>query len=357
MSPRFTLLACLFASGVGCQRTPPAEGEPPLPRVRVAPVAPGQAVRGLRVAGLLAAPPGREVRLSPPAPGRLSLLRVAEGDRVRAGEVLAQVDTVNATADLQQAEASLREATSALEAAKEKRARTDILAARGVAARQDAEQDRNAEDSARAAEARARSALELARSGLGRTSLRAPFDGVVTAIGVRQGEMVEGANPPVVQVSATDPLELRAFVTQQEVLAVQPGQRATLTVDGLEGTREGEVVAVSPSVDPQSGNVLLRLRFANPSGALRLGATARAYVVVASLGSALAVPASALLPQEDGGVAVARLGDGRVHRVPVQVVSEDDSGAIIQGPLAVGEPVVVEGGYSLPDDAGVEVLR
>ncbi|NOK18427.1 efflux RND transporter periplasmic adaptor subunit [Corallococcus carmarthensis] len=357
MSPRFALLACLFASGVGCQRTPPEEGAPPLPRVRVAIVAPAQAVRGLRVAGLLSAPPVREVRLSPRVPGRLSQLRVAEGDRVRAGEVLAQVDTVNATAELQQAEASLREATSALEAAKEKRARTDVLAEHGVAARQDAEQDRSAEAAARAAEARARSALELARRGLGRTSLQAPFDGVVTAIGVRQGEMVEGANPPVVQVSATDPLELRAFVTQQEAAAVQPGQRATLTVDGLDGAREGEVAAVSPSVDPQSGNVLIRLRFANPGGELRLGATARAHIVMASLGSALAVPPSALLPQEDGGVAVARFADGRVHRVPVQVISEDEGGAVVQGPLAVGEPVVVEGGYSLPDDAGVEVLR
>ncbi|NOK13205.1 efflux RND transporter periplasmic adaptor subunit [Corallococcus exercitus] len=357
MSPRLALLACLFASGVGCQRTSPEEAAPPLPRVRVVPVAPGQAVRGLRVAGLLAAPPGREVRLSPRVPGRLSLLRVAEGDRVRAGEVLAQVDPLDATAELQQAEAALREASSALDAAREKRARTDVLAEHGVAARQDAEQDRSAEAAARATEARARSALELARRGMGRTSLQAPFDGVVTAIGVRQGELVEGANPPVVQVSATDPLELRAFVTQQEAAAVQPGQRATLTVDGLDGAREGEVAAVSPSVDPQSGNVLIRLRFANPRGELRLGATAKAHVVLASLGSALAVPSSALLPQEDGGLAVARLGDGRVHRVPVQVVSEDEGVAVVQGPLAVGEPVVVEGGYSLPDDAGVEVLR
>jgi membrane fusion protein (multidrug efflux system) len=314
-------------------------------------------VRGLRVEGLLSAPPGREVRLSPLVPGRLSLLRVAEGDRVRAGEVLAQVDTVNATAELQQAESSLREAASALEAAKEKRARTDVLAERGVAARQDAEQDRAAEAAARAAESRARGALELARRSLGRTALQAPFDGVVTAIGVRQGEMVEGGGSPVVQVSATDPLELRAFVTQQEAAAVQPGQRATLTLDGLDGAREGEVAAVSPSVDPQSGEVLIRLRFANPRGELRLGATARAHIVVASLGSALAVPAAALLPQEDGGVAVARLADGRVHRVRVQVVSEDEGTAVVQGPLAVGEPVVVEGGYSLPDDAGVEVLR
>ncbi|NVJ22058.1 MULTISPECIES: efflux RND transporter periplasmic adaptor subunit [Myxococcus] len=357
MSPRLALLSCLLAIGAGCWRTPPENSAPPLPRVRVAPVAQGQAVRGLRVTGLLSALPGREVRLAPPAPGRLSLLNVSEGDRVRAGQVLAQVDTGPATAELQQAEATLREATSALAAAREKRERTDLLVERGVAARQESEQDHSAEAAARAARARARSALDLAQRGVGRTSLQAPFDGVVTTVWVRQGEMVDGTAPGVVQVSATDPLELRAFVTQEEAASLHAGQRASLTVDGLEGTRDGEVVAVAPSVDSQNGNVSVRLRFANPKGELRLGAAARAHVVLEDLGPALAVPSSALLPLEDGGVAVARVVEGRVHTVPVHVASEDQGRAVIQGPLAVGESVVVEGGYSLPDDAGVEVLK
>ncbi|NBD08215.1 efflux RND transporter periplasmic adaptor subunit [Corallococcus silvisoli] len=357
MSPRLPWLGCLLVTVAACQRPPPEEGAQPLPRVRVAPVAPGQAVRGLRVTGLLSALPGREVRLAPPVPGRLSLLRVAEGDRVRAGEVLAQVDLGPATAELQQAEATLKEATSALEAAREKRARTDVLVDRGVAARQDAEQDRSAEAAARSAETRARSALELARRGVGRTALQAPFDGVVTTVWVRQGEMVDASTPAVVQVSATDPLELRAFVTQQEAAALRPGQRASLRVEGLAGAREGEVTAVAPAVDALSGNVGVRLRFANPRDDLRLGGAAWAHVVLEDLGAALAVPSSALLPQEDGGVAVARVADGRVHTVPVRIVSEDEGRAVIQGPLAVGDPVVVEGGYSLPDDAGVEVLR
>lgn len=356
MSPRLALLACLLVFGTGCRRPPSEESAPPLPRVRVAPVALGQDVRGLWVTGVLSAPPGREVRLAPLVPGRLSLLHVSEGDRVRAGEVIAQVDTGPAIAELQQSEAALREATSALKAAREKRARTLFLVERGVAARQDAEQDQSAEAAARAAEVRARSALELARRGVRRTSLQAPFDGVVTTVWVRQGEMVDGSTPAVVQISATDPLELRAFVTQSQATLVAPGQRARLSVDGLAGAREGEVAAVAPAVDSQSGNVLVRLRFANPSGDLRLGGAARAHVVLEDLGPALSVPSSALLPLGDGGVGVARVEEGRVHTVPVRVASEDEGRAIIAGPLTVGAPVVVEGGYSLPDDAGVEVV-
>ncbi|RKH07780.1 efflux RND transporter periplasmic adaptor subunit [Corallococcus sp. CA053C] len=357
MSPRLAWLACVLAVFPGCKETPPEALATLLPRVRVAAVARGQALRGLRVTGLLAAPPGREVRLSPLTPGRLSSLRVAEGDRVRAGEVLAQVDTGPATAELQQAEATLRESLAALGAAREKRARTDVLVAHGVAARQDAEQDRSAEAAAQATEARARSALELARRGVGRASLQAPFDGVVTAVWIRQGERVEGSAPGVLQVSATDPLELRAFVTSKEAAPLQPGQRADLTVDGLEGTREGKVVAVSPSVDPQNGGVLVRLRFPNPAGDLRLGSSASARISLEVLEDALTVPSSALLPLEDGGVGVARVEDGRVHTVPVRVWSEDEGRAVIQGPLAAGAVIVVEGGYSLPDDAGVEVVK
>ncbi|MCY1042259.1 efflux RND transporter periplasmic adaptor subunit [Corallococcus sp. bb12-1] len=357
MNPRVAWLASLLASVTACQRTPSERAAAPPPRVRVAVVAPGTAQGGLSLTGLLAAPPGREVRLSPLVPGRLTLLRVAEGDRVRAGEVLAQVDTGPATAELQQAEATLREATAAVEAAREKRARTDVLVSHGVAARQDSEQDRSAEAAAQATEARARSALDLARRGVGRTSLQAPFDGVVTAVWFRQGEVVDGANPAVLQVSAPDPLELRAFVPAQDAAALQAGQRAVLSVDGPPGTHEGELAAVSPSVDAQNGGVLVRLRFANPEGALRLGTSARARVLLAARGGTLTVPSSALLPLEDGGLAVARVEDGRVHTVPVRVRSEQDGQAVIEGALEAGATIVVEGGYSLPDDAGVEVVR
>jgi membrane fusion protein (multidrug efflux system) len=133
--------------------------------------------------------------------------------------------------------------------------------------------------------------------------------------------------------------------------------RATLTAEGLADPRDGEVVMVSPAIDAQSGNVLVRIRFPNPSGELRLGGIGRAHIVTGEVGAAARLPVSALLPQEDGGLGVALVEEGRVRGVPVVVLSEDGQQAVIQGALKSGETVIVEGGYSLPEGAEVEVVR
>jgi RND family efflux transporter MFP subunit len=133
--------------------------------------------------------------------------------------------------------------------------------------------------------------------------------------------------------------------------------RAALNVEGLEGTRPGEVVLVAPAVDAQSGNVLVRVRFPNPAAELRLGGLGRARIVLGEEKAAVTLPASALLPQEDGGVAVAVVEEGKVRGVPVTVWAEEEGQAVVRGPLKGGESVVVEGGYSLPDGTEVEVVR
>ncbi|QSQ24176.1 efflux RND transporter periplasmic adaptor subunit [Pyxidicoccus parkwayensis] len=357
MRTRLALLLCLAVQSMACKQEPPAEPELPLPRVRVVPAQKGPAERTLRVAGELSAPPGREVKLTPLVPGRLVLLRVAEGDAVRTGQVLAEVEPGPVSAELQQAEATAREAAAAARAAEAKRARTEVLVQHGVAARQEAEQDQSAEAAAVAAEQRARAAVDVARRNVGRSQLQAPFDGIVTAVFIRQGETVDGTAQPVLQVSAVDPLELRAFVPQEDAARVHAGMRASLSVEGQEETSPGEVIAVSPAIDPRSGNVLVRLRFPNPKGALRLGAFGRAGIVLAEEGTAFPLPASALLPRGDGGLGVAVVQDGKVKSVPVTVWSEEGGRAVVQGPLQDGEEVIVEGGYSLPEGAGVEVVR
>jgi RND family efflux transporter MFP subunit len=325
--------------------------------VRVAQVRWGRVARTVTATGVLAAPPGRDVKLGPLVPGRLSLLRVSEGDRVRAGQVLGEVETGPVSNELQQAEATARETEAAARAAESRRARTEVLVAHGVAARQDLEQDRSAEAAALAAEQRARAAVEQARRQVSRSELKAPFDGVVSTVFIRQGETVDGSSQPVVEIAATDPLELRAFVTQGEAARIRPGMRATLTVEELADTREGEVVMVSPAIDAQSGNVLVRVRFPNPTGDLRLGGMGRAHIVTGEEDSAARIPASALLPQEDGGLGVALVEEGRVRGLPVVVLSEEAQQAVVQGALKGGENVIVEGGYSLPEGAEVEVVR
>jgi RND family efflux transporter MFP subunit len=358
-SMRNSLLVALLCAGAvaACKQAPTEEVAPPHPRVRVAPVQAGPAALSVTVAGVLAAPPGRDVKLAPLVPGRLARLLVTEGDSVRAGQVLGEVETGLVTDDLQQAEATARESEAAVQAAESKRTRTEVLVEHGVAAREESEQARSAEAAARAALQRSQAALDQARRKVGHSELKAPFNGVVTAVFIRQGETVDGTGQPVVQIAAIDPLELRAFLPPAGATRIRPGMRATLSVEGLSDPPTGEVVQVSPSIDAQSGNVLVRLRFPNPAAVLRIGGLGRAHIITGEEKGAVTVPSSALLPLEDGGLGVALIEDGKVHSLSVLVHSEEGGQAVVQGALKGGESVIVEGGYSLPDGTEVEVVR
>lgn len=356
---RNSLLLLLVCAGVlaACKQAPPAEEAQPHPRVRVAQVQPGPAALSVTVAGVLAAPPGRDVKLAPLVPGRIARLLVTEGDSVKADQVLGEVETGPVTDELQQAEATVRESEAAVQAAESKRTRTEVLVEHGVAAREEAEQARSAEAAARAALQRAQAVLDQAHRKVRHSELKAPFNGVVTAVFIRQGETVDGAGQPVLQVAAIDPLELRAFVAPAQAAQLRSGMHATLSIQGLRDTPAGEVVKVSPAIDAQSGNILIRVRFSNPAAQLRIGSLGRARIITGEEQGAVTVPASALLPLEDGGLGVALVQEGKVRSLPVAVRSEEMGRAVIQGELKGGETLIVEGGYSLPDGAEVEVVR
>jgi RND family efflux transporter MFP subunit len=355
---RTRLVLCFVcACAAACQKAPQEGGKPPLPRVRTVLVQQGPAAQTVIAAGILAAPPGRDVKLGPLVPGRLARLQVTEGDLVRAGQVLGEVETGPVSDELQQAEATAQEARASTQAAKSKRARTEVLVEHGVAAREEVEQAHAAEAAALAAEQRANAALELARRKVRYSELKAPFAGVVTAVFIRQGEAVDGTGQPVVEVAAIDPLELRAFVTPAQAASISPGMRATLSVDGSPDTSTGEVINVSPSIDAQSGNVLVRIRFPNPAAKLRLGGFGRAHIVTGEERGAVTVPSAALLPLGDGGLGVATLEEEKVHTLPVTVHSEEAGQAVVTGALKGGQSVIVEGGYSLPEGIEVEVVR
>jgi RND family efflux transporter MFP subunit len=161
----------------------------------------------------------------------------------------------------------------------------------------------------------------------------------------------------VLQVAATDPLELRAFAAPELAARIRPGMRATLSADGSPEARAGEVVQVSPALDAQSGNALVRIRFSNPAEELRIGGVVRARVTTGEEQGVVTVPASALLPLGDGGLGVAIVEEGKVRGVPVVVRSEEEGQAVIQAELKGGERLIVEGGYSLPEGTEVEVVQ
>ena len=323
----------------------------PLP-VRVQPVSRADVADTVEVAGTLEPPPGFDVKLAPMVSGRLAQVLAAEGEHVRAGQVLARLDAVTFRDAVTQAEAQLRQATAQESNASAKYERAQQAFSAGVAAGQEVDDARLQLASARAAVQTARAALSTARNQLERSELRAPFDGVVAKVSAARGEPVDPSKP-VVEVIRTDILELRAPVPARTAVRLHQGQNATVVVDGAPEKFAGAVLAVAPAVDPTTGAALVRIRVPNLSGVLKANSVARARVTVDVHRGALLVPRQAIVNGADGP-AVELVQEGKARRAAVRLGYEDGDVVEVLGGVQEGQSVIVQGAYALPDDTPVE---
>jgi RND family efflux transporter MFP subunit len=325
----------------------------PVP-VRVQPISRGEVRSTVEVAGVLQALPGLDVKLGPLVAGRLAQVLVGEGDRTREGQLLARLDATPLRDAVLAAEAQLGQAKAQEANARARLARAERALAAGVAAAQEVDDARLAFASAQAMVRSAAAQLSTARNQLGRSELRAPFAGVVAHVFAAPGEPLD-ANKPVVEVARTDTLELRAPLAPRMAARVRPGQTAELRMDGLPGRAfAGRVVAVAPTIDPATGAALVRVQVPNADGALRLGAFARARLILEARANSLRVPREALLPgAADGGASIEIVEDNKSRREQVELAGEDDRYAEIASGAQEGQLVIVEGNYALPDGTPV----
>jgi HlyD family secretion protein len=253
--------------------------------------------------------------------GKLVELPVAEGDRVRKGQVVARVDSVPAASDAAAAEAQLRAAEADAAAARSRaqdaaRAlkRGEELHAQGLLpqadfdALSDAAVTANAQtDAAEKRIAQARAVLSRARDLLGKTDIVSPMDGVVTRLPVRAGEMVViGIQnmPGTTLMTISDLAEVNAEVKvpEADILRVRKGQPATVTLEALPGRRfDGEVVEVGASALPVVGagaaarEFKVKVRVKGATEGLRPGLTCDTEILVGESKDALTVPLQAVV--------------------------------------------------------------
>jgi HlyD family secretion protein len=278
------------------------------------------------------------------AMGKVVGLPVAEGDRVRAGQVLARIDAVQAQSDVSGARAQVaaleaderaaseqvRAAEADLAAAEARAADADQqlerkrgLSAAGLLAPNDFETARAGADAARAQVRSARASIDRAqhaqaaaarrvaqaraqqtRAGdvLSKTSIESPIDGVVTRLRVREGEMVVVGiqNQPgttLMTISDLGAINAELKVAEADVLRLRTDQRTTVVLESIPGRRfAGRVVEIGASALPVVGTgaaarefkVVVRLD--QPDPGLRPGLTCDADIVTAERSDALTVP-------------------------------------------------------------------
>ena len=352
LKPTGLVLALLVGA---CHAAAPEEAPPAL-LVHTALVTKGTLVSTLEVAGVLETLPGRDVKLGALTAGRLAEVRVAEGDRVAAGQVLARLDALPLGDAVRQGQAQVAQGRAQLSSAEARHARAEKAFALGVAARQEVEDAQLSLEGAKAQLAGAQAQLSTAQNQLARAELRAPFAGVVAKVLAAAGEVVD-AGKPLVELSNADFLELRAGVPPADAARLRAGLSATLHVEGAAGPGvSARVIAISPQVDPATGTVLVRLRAKNLDGALREGAVARGRIELATRSGVLLVPVSALVSAPGGdGLFVDRVHEGKTERRPLETGLRDAHAVEVLSGLAEGDAVLIDNLYALPEGTPVTV--
>ena len=272
------------------------------------------------------------------AAGRVTSVRVAQGDRVRRGQVLGTIDSATLAASLAEAEATLASAQARLDSDESQGADDTQLTA-----------DQAAVDAAR-------SQLDSARTAMAGVTLRSPIDGVVASVGVAVGDQVtgssgggggndnssDGSSSADFLVIGTTSWEVTASVDDTQVSLLKKGNQAEITTDG--GQRVyGTITSVGLIASSSSGTATFPVTVkvtGSPSG-LHAGATATVALVYKQLTNVLTVPSLAVRADKSGSY-VLRVTKG--HRVRTSVTTGLSSGGmtqIVKG-LAEGDEVAVE---------------
>jgi RND family efflux transporter MFP subunit len=289
--------------------------------------------------------------------GYLKRWYVDIGGRVKAGQLLAEIDTPEVDQQLQQARADLATAKANYDLAQTTAARYEFLLKTDSVAKQDVD---NAVGDAHAKKAMVDSAadnvkrLEQLQSF---EKIYAPFDGVLTARNTDIGQLIDsGSASPAKElfhVAAVQTLRVYVNVPQVYSRSATPGVQAYLTLPQFPGRHfEGKLVRTAEAIDPASRTLLVEIDVANSTGELPPGAYAEVHLRLPSAASTVIVPVTSLIFRSEG-LHVGVVRDGKAVLVPITLGRDYGTEVEVISGLDAGEAVIINPPDSLV--AGQEV--
>ena len=192
--------------------------------------------------------------------------------------------------------------------------------------------------------AEAQSALDAALQALEDVNLHAPFDGIVSRVNIEDGASV---GPDMLAIEVTDPsvVEMDGSVDEIDVLFIQTGAQATVTLDALQGQLlAGEVSTIGSAGAGQQGIVTypVGIRLQVPPGIdLREGLTATAGIVLRQENNVLLIPQQAIHGTFQQPTVMV-INNGSIEERPVLLGNSDDFWVVVSGGLEEGEQIVIE---------------
>ena len=363
----FAFIALVLA---GCgQGTAQPAGMPP-PEVAVVSVQPGDVGIVTELPGRLEASRTAQVRARTPGIVLQRLFR--EGSDVRAGQPLYKIDPAALTAQAASANAGLARAQANLGQAAALAQRYKPLVEANAISKQEYANAVAAEKAAEVEVAAARAQVQAAQINLGYATVTAPISGRIGRALVTEGALVgQGEATPLATIQQIHPMFANFNQSSTEVLQMRralaegklkraPGSESAqvriVTDDGGEYPQPGRLLFSDLSVDPTSGQVLLRAEVPNANGLLLPGMYVRVRLEQAKVGNAILLPQQAVTRSGQGDTVMVVDKEGKVAPRPVRVGNQQGGSWVILGGLNPGEQVVVEGFQKIRPGAPVKAV-
>ena len=300
--------------------------------------------------------PKIEARVRSEIMGPVERTFVDEGQRVRAGVLLARINDNSVRDTYLSARSAVRTAESALQNAQRNAERSARLAKAGALPERDLETAMQNQTNAEGAMADARARLASAEKQLAHTEIRSPINGVVSERQVAAGDVVQ-SGAAMFTIVDLKTLRLEATVPVEEIDRLKVGTLVEFGVTGFDRRFSGRIERINPAVDPATRQVRIYVAVPNSEESLVAGLFAEGRVATNAL-RAVAVPISAV-DQRGTSPVIHRIKGGKVDVVPVKLGVRDEAAELVQihSGVAKGDTVLLGSAQAVTEGSPVRVTQ
>ncbi|MEZ0486175.1 efflux RND transporter periplasmic adaptor subunit [Fibrella aquatica] len=289
--------------------------------------------------------------------GYLDKILVDEGQSVKKGQLLFQLNAAEYQVEVAKAQASLESAIAQSNSVEVEMERVKLLVDKNIISKSESKLAKAKMESAKAAINEAKAALDNARLRVSLASIRAPFTGVINRLPFKQGSLIEEG---ALLTTVSDLREMYAYfdVSEKEYLnsvkkRLDPSKTTAREVelvlaDDTHYGHKGRVETTETVFEGNSGNIAFRARFPNPKQLLRHGATGKIRLTT-DVGDALLVPQKAVFEVQDKNFVYVVDAANKVKARSFEPSSRVDQFYIVKSGLRVGDRIVYEGIQNLRD--------
>ena len=305
----------------------------------------------LELPGVIESDPARTAQVLPPLGGRVLELKVALGERVARGQILALIDSP----DLAQAYADNDKAADAEVRTGKNLQRQEGQFKIGAASEEELDQARSDHTQAVAEYERTKAHLRAIGASLDakeharQLAVTAPVSGSITSLSTTRGSLINDPTQPIMAIADLSTVWVTALVPEKYLGAVHKGEEAEVTLAAYpDQTLKGKVLFVSDVLEPDSRRNKLRIAFANAQNLLKPNMFAT-VTLIGSAQSHVVLPTSALLMNNDRTSVFVATAPWTFERRAVATELEEGSTVTVSSGVSAGEQVVVKGGILLND--------